>query len=202
VVFAYGNSSQTKGRDSNVLFGDSMRIGVYLRVSTDGQTTDNQIPDIEHYLKQFQDAEIIYFKENETSWKQGHQHELARFKADIRSGRRKYDMFLIWAFDRLTRQGGIALIREYEFFLKYGIRVISIKEPWTDVPKEFLPIMLAMAGYLAEMESKRRSERTKAGLERVRKYGSKSGIGIGKRGKDKPETRRRKSGYLVRWIDK
>jgi len=50
------------------------------------------------------------------------------------------------------------------------------------------------------MESQRRSERTKAGLERVRKYGSKSGKGIGKRGKDKEP--RKRSGYFKRWESK
>jgi putative DNA-invertase from lambdoid prophage Rac len=179
-----------------------MRIAVYLRVSTNNQTSDNQIPDVENYLKQFPDADIVYFKENESAWKQGHQKELARLKVLIRSGRTKFDVLLLWAFDRLNRQGGFALIHEYEFFLTHGIRVISIKEPWTDVPKEFLPIMLSMAGYLAESESKRRSERTKAGLERVRKFGSKSGIGIGRRGPDKPETKRKKSGYYTRWLNK
>lgn len=179
-----------------------MKIAVYLRVSTNDQTTDNQIPDVERELLKYPSAEIVYFKENESAWKAGHQAELSRLKDSIRSGRCKYDLLILWAFDRLTREGGIALIREYEFFLRYGIRVISIKEPWTDVPKEFLPIMLTLVGYLAQMESKRRSDRTKAGLERVRKYGSKSGRGIGQRGQDKPGTNRKRSGYLNRWLNK
>jgi putative DNA-invertase from lambdoid prophage Rac len=178
-----------------------MKVAIYCRVSTDEQTTDNQIPDLDNYVKTLPNAEVTYYKENETAWKQGHQKELARLKDDIRSGKRKYDLFLIWAFDRLSREGGIALIKEYEFFLRYNVRVISLKEHWLDVPKEFLPVMLALAGYLAEMESKRRSERTKAGLARVRKDGSKSGVGIGKRGKDKTGNRK-KSGYLTRWMNK
>lgn len=179
-----------------------MRIAVYLRVSTDSQTTDNQIPDVERELMKYPDAEIVYFKENETAWKAGHQKELARLKALIRSGRNKFDILLVWAFDRLTRQGSIDLIREYNFFIKYGVKVISIKEPWLDVPQEFLPVLLSLIGYLAQMESKRRSERTKAGLERVRKYGSKTGRGIGKRGPDKKDKPRKKSGYYLRWANK
>lgn len=179
-----------------------MRIAVYLRVSTDEQTTDNQVPDIENYLKQYPDAEILYFRENETAAKQGHQHELARLKDEIRSGLRKYDMLLVWAFDRLTRLGSVDLIEQYYFFLRYQIRVISIKEQWLDVPPEFVPFMLATFGYLAQMESKKRSERTKAGLRRVQMFGTKSGIGIGQRGADNPDKPRRKAGYLARWIKK
>jgi putative DNA-invertase from lambdoid prophage Rac len=179
-----------------------MRIAAYLRVSTDQQTTDNQIPDIENFIKSLQVPEVTWYRENETAWKQGHQHELARLKEDIRSGKCKFDMFVVWAFDRLTREGGIALIKEYEFFLQYNIRVISLKESWSNVPQEFVPVMLSLFGYLAQMESKRRSERTRAGLERVRKNGSRTGRGIGKRGPDKPGTRRRRSGYLARWMNK
>jgi putative DNA-invertase from lambdoid prophage Rac len=177
-----------------------MRIACYLRVSTDNQTTDNQVPDIEQELLKYPGADVVYFKENESAAKAGHQKALAQLKALIRSGRTKFDILLIWAFDRLTRQGSIDLIREYNFFIKYGVKVISIKEPWLDVPQEFLPVLLSLIGYLAQMESKRRSERTKAGLERVRKYGSKTGRGIGKRGPDK--TKRKRSGYLNRWINK
>jgi putative DNA-invertase from lambdoid prophage Rac len=179
-----------------------MRIAVYLRVSTDSQTTDNQIPDVERELLKYPGAEVVYYKENETAAKAGHQHELARLKTSIRSGRTKYDMLLVWAFDRLTRLGSIDLIREYNFFIQHGVKLVSIKEPWLDVPAEFLPVLLSLIGYLAQMESMRRSERTKAGLARVRKYGSRSGVGIGKRGKDKPETKRKKSGYYNRWLNK
>jgi DNA invertase Pin-like site-specific DNA recombinase len=179
-----------------------MRIAVYLRVSTDKQTVDNQRPDIEAYLKTLPSSEVTYFEEHESAWVSGHQAELARLKEEIRSGKRKYDLFIVWAFDRLTRGGSSALIREYEFFISHGVKVISLKESWSDVPVEFAPVMLALFGYLAQMESKRRSERTLAGLARVRKYGSKSGVGIGQRGKDKPTTRRKRSGYRARWVNK
>lgn len=175
-----------------------MNIAVYLRVSTDQQTVDNQRPEIKGYLLRYPDARVTYYEENETAWKAGHQKELARLKSEIRTGKRKFELFIVWAFDRLTREGGMALIREYEFFLQHNIRVISIKESWSDVPAEFAPVLLALFGYLAQMESKRRSERTRAGLERVKKNGSSTGRGIGKRGKDaKP---RRRAGYLNRYL--
>jgi putative DNA-invertase from lambdoid prophage Rac len=172
------------------------RVAVYLRVSTDSQTVDNQIPDIERYIATITRAEVTYYSENESSWRQGHQSELARLKEDIRSGKRKYDIFILWAFDRLTREGGIALIKEYEFFLRYNVRVVSIKEPWLDVPKEFLPVMLSLVGYIAQMESKRKSERIKAGNARKAKQENWT---PGRRKGAKDNGKRRTRGYIERW---
>lgn len=178
-----------------------MRVAVYLRVSTDSQTVDNQRPDIESYLKShgIPESNVTYYSENESAWKAGHQTELARLKEDIRSGKRKYDLFLVWAFDRLSRQGGIALIKEYEFFMRYGIKVISLKEQWSDIPQEFVPVMLALFGYLAEMESKRRSERIRAGNARKARDGKwKAGRQPGAKDNGKRDTR----GYKERWNGK
>ena len=178
-----------------------MRTAVYLRVSTDRQHPDNQISDIEAYLSthNIPATDVEWFKESESAWTAGHQTELAGLKDEIRTGKRKYDLFLIWAFDRLSREGGIALIKQWEFFGRHGIKVVSIKEQWSDIPAEFLPVMLAMWGYLAQMESKRRSERIKAGIARKIKeeQGWKPGRQPG--AKDKPDKRRRRAGYLKRY---
>ena len=77
---------------------------------------------------------------------------------------------------------------------------ISIKTG-SDVPKEFVPVMLALFGYLAEMESKRRSERVKAGIRRkVEKEGYKPGRKPG--AKDNPDRKRKRTGYLLRYANK
>ena len=179
------------------------RTAVYLRVSTKAQTTDNQIPDIEKYLQDhiIFNSEVDTYSENESAWRQGHQKELSRLMKDIRTGKRKYDRLVIWAFDRLTRGGAAELVKLYDFFVKRGVKVISIKEPWSDIPPEFMPIILSFLGMLAKRESDVKSERTRAGMDRARKKGTKSGIGIGKRGKDNPDKPRRRAGYLNRYLE-
>lgn len=186
-----------------------MKVACYLRVSTNRQTVDNQIPEIQDYLTShgIAAADVTYYSENESSWTAGHQTELARLKDDIRRGRRKFDLFLIWCFDRLCREGGFQMIKHYEFFLAHKIKVISIKEAWSDVPADFAPVMLAIFGYLAQMESKRRSARIKAGNARVLKEGkTKTGreikqLGRPKGAKDK-NGHRKKSGYYLRYANK
>ena len=172
-----------------------IRVAVYLRVSTTEQTTENQLPVLEKWATDRGYELVETYSENESAWKSGRQHELARLKAD--AAKRKFDFVLVWALDRLSREGAAAILNLVNTFKAYGVKVISYNEAWTEAPGEIGEILYAIAGWVARMESQRRSERTKAGLERVRRYGSKTGRGIGQRGKDKRQ--RKRSGYYRRW---
>ncbi len=180
-----------------------MKAALYARVSTDEQTTENQVPDLERLAADLKCNEFDLFSEDESAWKSGHQKELARILDYIRSGQRKYDYLLVWALDRLSREGPVrtmGLIAELE---RYGCHVVTVKErAYTDLSPGIRELMIMLMSWVAQQESVRRSERTIAGQERVRKNGTKSGIGIGKRGKDKPGTQRRRAGYLNRWRGK
>ena len=57
-------------------------------------------------------------------------------------------------------------------------------------------MLFAIAGWVAKMESERRSERTKAGLERAIREGKK--LGRPKGSKDKKK--RNRTGYLLRYV--
>jgi len=174
-----------------------MKCAIYCRISTAEQDIENQM----QVLKDFADRrgfEIVkIYQEEESGWRAGHQKELARLTEDARAG--KFKIILVWSLDRLSREGPLAIMTLVDRLSKYGVKVISYQESWTEAPDELYDILLAIAGWVARMESQRISERTKAGLERARKYGTKSGIGIGKRGKDKPSTHRKRSGYYKRW---
>lgn len=122
--------------------------------------------------------------------------------SDIRGGKRKYDIVLCWALDRLTRGGPAAVLNLIDAFKLSGVKVVSLQESWTEAPGIAGDILFAVAGWAARMESERRSERTKAGLERVRKYGSKSGRPCGRPKGSKDKEKRRRSGYLSRWVNK
>jgi len=56
-------------------------------------------------------------------------------------------------------------------------------------------VLYAIAGWVARIESERRSERTKAGLVRARANGKKLGRPQGSKDKGK----RRRTGYLLRY---
>jgi len=177
-----------------------MKAIAYLRVSRDDQHIDNQLPAIKAWCKNRGYGLAEVYSEAESAWKAGHQKELARLLDDLRSGRRKYDTLVVWALDRLSRQGAASILNLVNTFKAYGVRVVSLNEGWTELPGELGEVLFAIAGWVARMESQRRSERTRAGLARVRANGSKSGIGIGKRGPDRGK--RRRSGYLNRYMQK
>jgi len=71
----------------------------------------------------------------------------------------------------------------------YGVKVISYQESWTEAPGELADLLYAIAGWVARMESQRRSERIKAGLAGVVAQGKK--LGQPKGSKDKRKRRRR-----------
>ena len=173
-------------------------VALYLRTSTNDQHTDNQLSALERYCYDRGYAVKGIYIEQESAWKQGHQRELARLLDDLRAGKRKYDILLVWALDRLSRQGASSILNLVASLKTYGCRVISLQEPWTELPGELGDVLYAIAGWVARMESQRRSERTRAGLARAVKDGKNLGRPLGSRDNGK----RRKSGYISRWAGK
>lgn len=167
-----------------------MKAAIYARVSTGEQSTENQLPALQKWVADRGHELVEVYSENESAWKAGHQQELARLRVD--AAKRRFDIVLVWALDRLSREGAAAILNLVNTFKTYGVKVISYQEAWTEAPGEIGEILFAIAGWVARMESQRRSERTKAGLEQARREGKP----IGKRGKDK--TPRKRSGYFRR----
>ena len=175
-----------------------MKAAVYLRVSTTEQNVDNQLPVLEAYADSRGWQIVEVYRENESAWKSGHQKELARLLAEIRRGTRKYDVLLIWALDRLSRGGAAAILNLVDTFKTYNVRVISLQESWTEAPGAIGEVLYAIAGWVAKMESERRSERTKAGLARAIASGKRLGRPTG----SKDGGKRKRTGYLLRYANK
>jgi len=169
------------------------KAAVYLRVSTTDQDTANQVPALEDLARRLDLEVVAMYHETETAWRSGHQAELARLIDDARRG--QFDILLVWALDRLTREGASAILSLVDKLKRYGVKVISYQETWTEAPGDLADILYAIAGWAANMESKRRSERTKAGLVRVKATGKVLGRPAG--AKDKRQRSRR--GYLLRY---
>ena len=171
-----------------------MKVSIYIRVSTTEQSVENQLPVLEKWIVDRGYELVEVYSEAESAWKAGHQHELVKLKQS--AARREFDILLVWSLDRLSREGAAAILNLVNTFKAYGVKVVSYQEAWTEAPGEMGEILYAIAGWVARMESQRRSERTKAGLERARREGKP----IGKRGKDKKP--RKKSGYYARFEQK
>jgi DNA invertase Pin-like site-specific DNA recombinase len=163
------------------------KAALYLRVSTTQQEVANQLPSLNDYAKRRGFEIVQVYSENETAWKAGHQAKLTKLIEDARKG--TFEVVLVWALDQLSREGALAILSLVDKLKRYGAKVISYQESWTEAPGDLADILYAITGWVARMESQRRSERTKAGLERARREGKP----IGKRGPDKKKRTRRSS---------
>jgi DNA invertase Pin-like site-specific DNA recombinase len=131
------------------------------------------------------------------------QAELKRLLADLRGGRRQYNVLLVVALDRLTRRGIGIMWQLVNTFEMYGCRVISLKESWTEVSGSFRELFQAITAWSASYESERKPQNTRAGQARILKAGVTSKgwkltqLGRPKDSKDKKQ--RRRAGYLQRY---
>jgi len=160
---------------------------IYSRVSTIEQDTENQTIVLSNWAvaRGFNIVEI--YTEEESAWKAGHQRELAALIKDAYKG--EFDTVLVWSLDRLSREGALAILSLVHKLNSYGVKVLSYQESWTEAPGELGELLYALTGWVAKMESQRRSERTKAGLARIKAQGKALGRPLG--AKDKRRRKKR-----------
>ena len=150
-----------------------MKVCIYSRVSTGEQDTMNQSAVLTDWAEKRGFDVIRVYEEAESAWKVGHQRELSNLLADAK--KRKFQVVLVWALDRLSREGALAILSLVQRLSTCGVRVLSYQESWTEVPGELAELLYALTGWVARMESQRRSERTKAGLAKVKAQGKRLG---------------------------
>ncbi|GAF77016.1 unnamed protein product, partial [marine sediment metagenome] len=80
-----------------------MKCVIYSRVSSQEQTLENQIPVLAKWAQSRGFELVEIYQEMESAWRNGHQRELARLLDNAR--KRKFDIVLVWALDRLSREG-------------------------------------------------------------------------------------------------
>jgi DNA invertase Pin-like site-specific DNA recombinase len=147
----------------------TVRAALYLRVSTDRQTVQNQLADLDRMVRARGFTPVIY-EEVESAAET--RPVLDRMLADVRAGR--VQAVAVWALDRLHRSmvGAISTVLELD---RLGVPVISVREPWLDTSGPVRPLLVAIFGWVAEQERARLIERTRAGIARARAQGVKLG---------------------------
>ncbi len=173
-----------------------MKAVIYARVSTEDQSTDNQLPALVELANRrgWEVAEI--YTEEASAWRAGHQKKLQTVLNS--ASRHEFQYLLVWSLDRLTRQGIGYVMQLFATFTRYGVTVVSVQEAWTEQSGPFADLLLAITGWVAEFESKRRSERIKAALVAKVARGEK----IGRKPGSKDAKPRKRTGYLLRYADR
>ena len=145
-----------------------MKVAIYARVSTNNgsQDAENQLEELRSWAKRL-DCEIVNEYVDEASGSRSDRKALTQLLEDAR--KRRFDCLLIWALDRLSREGIGRLTSYLEQLKTYGVRVMSYQEPWLDTSGPVADLLVAIFGWVAKQERERISERIKAALQRVRK---------------------------------
>ena len=172
--------------------------GVWLRVSTGHQETDNQVPDVDRFTAHHGYLVTARYEVSETAWEGGkdggeYRRTLQRALDDAHAG--KFSVLVMWALDRITREGAEGALRIIRQFKQRGCTVVSVKESWLNTAPEVQDVLVAFAGWMAQQESRRRSERIRAGLDRRRGEGKPVGRQPGA-ADTKP---RKRAGYVASW---
>lgn len=119
------------------------------------------------------------------------------------ASRRKFDLVLFWALDRLSREGVYQTLQHLNRLESYGVGFRSFTEPYFDSCGVFKDAVIAIMATLAKQERIKRAERTRAGLARVRAAGKRLGRPSTIDGRQRTEiTRLRASGLSLRAISR
>lgn len=146
-----------------------MKCAIYARVSTDEQTEQNQVPILAEWAGK-RNLEIFkIYRDVGSAWQKADQQELKILLQEAHKG--QFSQVLVWDLDRLTRGGIARFFNIVDTLRNSGVQVISYRQSWTDTPSELQPLLFSVFAFFAEQESKKISERTKAGMERARANG-------------------------------
>jgi DNA invertase Pin-like site-specific DNA recombinase len=156
-----------------------MRTAIYARVSTadKGQEVENQLTELRRFAASQGWTVYAEYIDHETGKHADRLHFRALFGD---ASKRRFDVVLFWALDRFTREGALETLQHLNALSSYGVGFRSFTEPYLDSCGIFKDAVIAILGTIAKQERLRISQRVRAGLERARVSGTRSGKAIGR----------------------
>jgi DNA invertase Pin-like site-specific DNA recombinase len=148
---------------------------IYARVSTKdkGQDPENQLTQLREYCAR-QGLKIAEEYTDQASGKTAAKRDAFKRMFEDAS-RRKFDVVIVWALDRFTREGVHETFNHIKRLNDYGVQFESYTEPHFRTTGPAGELMLAVAAWIAKQERQRISDRTKAGLKIARREGKTLG---------------------------
>ena len=147
------------------------RIAIYARVSTSDQSSESQLLDLRRYVsdrgwnifKEYVDEGISGTKDSRPA--------LNELMNDAK--KRRFDMVLVWRFDRFARSTRHLILALGEF-KNLGIDFVSYQEN-IDTSSPLGSAIFTIISAVAQLERDIIASRVKAGLRRARENGKKLG---------------------------
>ena len=149
------------------------RVAIYARVSTTnhGQDVTVQTRELQQFAKARGWRLVDSYLDLGISGSKDKRPELDRLMADAH--RRKFDVVIVWKFDRFARSVS-HLLRALETFNALGISFVSISEQM-DTTTPTGKMVFTVLGAVAELERSLIAERVRAGLRNARAKGKTLG---------------------------
>jgi DNA invertase Pin-like site-specific DNA recombinase len=145
------------------LFAKPKQAALYTRVSTDEQKTDLQLMDLQDYVRK-RGYTIYHIYEDIISGAAKERKALDLLMAD--ANHRKFDIVLVWKFDRFARSLKM-LVDSLALFQELGIDFISYKEN-IDTTTSMGRLIFHINSAYAEFEREIIKDRVKAGIKAKR----------------------------------
>jgi putative DNA-invertase from lambdoid prophage Rac len=166
-----------------------MKVAIYIRVSTNEQTTENQKIRLIEYAER-QGWSYVIFDETMSSRKARpvKQHLLNLLR------KKEFTTLLIYKLDRWARSSQ-ELIIDFNELYKRGINIVSVSDN-IDLSTATGKLQFHILAAFASFERDLIRERTLEGLHRARLQGKRLGRPPGR----KDSRPRKKSGYYVRYM--
>src|SRR5450755_643223 len=165
-----GKTKVEKTWSGEKIMDNQKRAAIYVRVSTAEQETDLQ----EHELKEYCERRgwsCVVYRDKGQSGAKNDRPALTAMMNDLR--RRKIDVVVVWALDRLARSLK-QLLSIAEECRSLGVDLVSLRQNIdTTLPAGRLTFQIL--GAVAEFERELLRERVKAGMAQARRIGKHVG---------------------------
>ena len=145
------------------------RVAIYTRVSTDGQTVDNQLLELQAVAERHGWEVVEVYSDNGVSGANGRDKRAAYAALCKAAIRREFDVLMAWSVDRLGR----SLRHLVDFLGEIHAKDVDLylHQQGIDTTTPAGKAMLQMCGVFAEFERAMIQERVKAGLARAKAQG-------------------------------
>jgi DNA invertase Pin-like site-specific DNA recombinase len=151
-----------------------MTCAIYARTSTrdKGQDFSNQLI----ALREFAGKQGWHVYREYVDQVSGSTDERPAFQQVFQdASQRKFNVLLFWSLDRLSREGVLETLQHLQRLTSYGVAWRSFTEQYLDSTGIFREAVIGILAAIAKQERVRLAERTRAGLERVRREGKRLG---------------------------
>jgi DNA invertase Pin-like site-specific DNA recombinase len=177
------------------------KVALYARVSKDDAGGDGKMQNPENQLmplrKWAEELGYEVYKEY-VDFAQGSDPNRPMIKELMNDALlKKFSLVLVWKLDRFSREPFLVVLSKIKTLTRFNVGMKSYIEFWMDTSAQSPAgeLVMAVMAWAASEERNRISERTKAGLARLKAEGKLYHRPVGAKDK-KP---RKLSGYHVRW---